>query len=100
MTSPFQGITAPGTITTTTKPGEIITNLLPYLFGAAGIILLFMIISSGYQMMTSAGDPKKMQAAQGKLTTSIIGVLILFVSFFIVQLLFKFLNLPTTVKIF
>lgn len=74
---------------------EIITQALPYVFGIAGIILLFNIISSGLKMMTSQGDPKALSAAQAKLTTSAIGVLILTTSFWIVQLVMKFIGINT-----
>ena len=69
--------------------GRVITDLLPYLFGVAGIILILTIISSGYQMMMSKGDPKAMQVAQGRLTTSVVGILILFSSFFILPLILR-----------
>ena len=77
------------------SPAEIITGLLPYVFGVAGIILLFNIITSGLKMMTSQGEPKTLQAAQAKLSTSAIGILILFVSFWIVQLIKKFIGVNT-----
>lgn len=77
--------------------GRVISDLLPYLFGAAGIILIFMIISSGFSMMTSRGDPKVFQMAQGKLTTAVLGVFILFISFFVVQLVLKFFGINTTI---
>jgi hypothetical protein len=70
-----------------------ITDGLPYIFGAAGIILLFNIISSGIKMMTSAGAPKVMQASQAKITTSLIGILVLFGSFWIVTLILQFLGI-------
>lgn len=77
------------------KPFKLITNALPYIFGIAGIILLLNIISSGLKMMTSAGDPKVLQVAQAKLTTSLIGILVLFASFWVVQLIMKFLGIDT-----
>ena len=77
------------------KFGTIITELLPYFFGIVGIVLLLNIISSGLKMMTSKGDPKALGAAQAKLTTSAIGILIVFVSFWLVQLLFDFLGIDT-----
>lgn len=81
---------------TAKDPAELITTALPYIFGAAGIILLLNIISSGLKMMMSKGDPKALQGAQAKLTTSAIGILILFASFFIVRLIMQFLgiNIP------
>jgi len=81
------------------KPAQIIQIALPYIFGIAGIILLLNIISSGLKMMTSAGDPKVLQAAQAKLTTSVIGVLVLFVSFWVVQLVMKFLGINFTTPV-
>lgn len=108
MTSPFKDITVPQNMGPN-PPGkfnlndpnltfaQIVTALLPYIFGAAGIILLFMIITSGFQMMTSKGDPKVIQMAQGKLTTAIIGVFILFISFFVVQLILQFFGISTNI---
>ncbi len=75
------------------KPAQIIQLALPYVFGAAGIILLLNIITSGFKMMTSVGDPKVLQAAQAKITTSVIGILILFASFGIVTIIMKFLGI-------
>ena len=102
MDSPFKDIKVPvsGTATidvndTSIGLGGIITGILPYIFGIAGIILLLNIITSGFKMMTSTGDPKVMQAAQAKLTTSVIGISILFVSFWIVMLIMKFLGIET-----
>lgn len=82
---------------TFSQPILLVTKALPYIFGAAGIILLLIIISSGYQMMISKGDPKVMQLAQGKLTTALVGILILFASFFVVQLILKFLGIDITI---
>ena len=75
--------------------GSIITGVLPYIFAIAGVVLLFNIISSGFKMMTSKGDPKVLQVAQAKLTTSVIGIVILFASFWIVQLVMQFLGINT-----
>lgn len=77
-------------------PG-IYNTVLPYIFGAAGIILLFNLISSGFKMMTSVGDPKSMQTAKSKITNSLIGILLLFSSFWIVQLIWRFLGINVVV---
>jgi hypothetical protein len=80
-----------------TEPfSRIFPIILPYVFGIAGIILLLNIITSGFKMMTSAGDPKALQAAQAKLTTSLIGIIILFVSFWIVNLIMQFFGINFT----
>lgn len=98
--SPFKNITIP----TVGNPsidvnsdaldlGTIITILIPWIYGAAGIILTFNIISSGLKMMTSGGDPKALQGAQAKLSGSAIGMLILFTSFWIVRIIMQFFGL-------
>lgn len=79
------------------KPGEVITNLLPYIYGIAGIVLILNVITSGLSMMTSAGEPKALQAAQHKLSNSLIGIIILFASFFIVRLILQFLGINVEV---
>ena len=82
-----------------TKPSTIIVLFLPYLFGISGIILIFMIVSAGFKLMTSKGDPKATQLAQAKITTSLIGIIIIALSFFAVNLVLKFFNLDTNINI-
>lgn len=85
------GLSAPS------DPSSIISSAIPYLFGAAGIVLIFNIISAGINIMTSKGDPKLLQMAQSKLATSGIGILILFVSFWVVQIIMQFLGINTLI---
>ncbi|MBP9814217.1 hypothetical protein KBC80_03400 [Candidatus Woesebacteria bacterium] len=66
--------------------GAIVGQSLDYVFAFAGVGLLLMIIASGFAMMTSAGDPKKLEQGKHRLTNAIIGFLIVFAAFWIVQL--------------
>ena len=66
--------------------GAIVGQSLDYVFAFAGVGLLLMIISSGFAMMTSAGDPKKLEQGKQRLTNAIIGFLLVFAAFWIVQL--------------
>ena len=91
----FTAIDGYSRVTSPSNPAELVTKSIPYIFATAGIILLLNIVASGFKMMTSKGDPKAMQGAQAKLTTSAIGILILFSSFWIVQLIMKFLGINT-----
>jgi hypothetical protein len=61
-------------------------GLLAYIYVFAGLILLIMLISGGITLMTAAGDPGKAKAGYGKISSSIIGFLIIFVSYFVVQI--------------
>ena len=75
--------------------GGIIGNTLPYIFGAAAILLLIYLIMGGLSMMLSRGDPKAMQSAQSQITNALIGFVIVIVAFFIVKLLGQILGLKT-----
>jgi uncharacterized membrane protein len=77
--------------------GDFIKNsgILNYVFSAAGIALLIYFILGGFQLMTSRGDPKAMQAAQAKITNALIGFVIIIIAFFIVQLLGQLLGLQS-----
>jgi len=66
--------------------GNIFSALLPYLYVAAGLILLIMLIVGGLGLMTAAGNPDKMKAGYGKITNALIGFLIVFISYFVVQI--------------
>jgi len=70
---------------TLSSVGNIINTAVPYIFGIAGVGLLLMIISAGFSLMTSAGDAKKMEQGKTQLTFAIVGFIIIFSAFWIVQ---------------
>src|SRR5688572_3817050 len=74
-------------------PADLISAALPYVFGAAAILLLVYLVLGGLGMMTSKGDPKAMQAAQGKITNALLGFVIIFIAYFVVQLFGQILGL-------
>jgi hypothetical protein len=63
------------------------TNILPYVFVFAGLTLFIFLIIGGFGILTSAGSPDKMKAAQGKITSAIIGFVIIFISYWLVRIL-------------
>lgn len=71
----------------TSTLGDVINALVPYIFALAGIILLFLIIGGGFELLTSGGDPKKVESAKGKITHAIIGFIIIFIAYWLVQIL-------------
>ena len=76
--------------------GVLISNIIPYIFSAAAIALLFYLIIGGFQLMTSKGDPKAAQAAQAKITNAVIGFVIIIFAYFIVQLLGQIFGIQGT----
>ncbi len=80
--------------------GGIISNLLPYIFTAAGILLLIYLIFGGFQLMLSGGDPKGAQSARSHITNAIIGFIIIFVAFWVVQIFGSVFGLKGITNIF
>lgn len=67
--------------------GKIITKSLSFIIPMAGIILLFVLISGGYDYIMSQGNAEKMKSAQGKITSGIIGFILLILSFLMVRVI-------------
>ncbi|HUV71932.1 MAG TPA: hypothetical protein VMW25_02900 [Clostridia bacterium] len=65
----------------------IISRLVEFLFVVAGLLLLFYLIAGGFQLMVSANNEKGVAEAKAKMTNAIIGFLLLFVSFWLVQII-------------
>jgi hypothetical protein len=82
------------------KLGEIVSGLLPYLFAGAGLLLLLYLLLGGFQLMTSAGDPKKTQEAKGKITNALVGFIIVFIAYWLVQIVGKILGIEIITSIF
>ena len=66
--------------------GEIVSRVVNFfLIPIAGVILLLIFIWAGYDFMTSEGSPEKIKSAKAKITTGIIGIVLLVISFLIVK---------------
>lgn len=72
---------------------DIINKLFPYIFGFAGIALFIFLIVGGFQIMTASDSPDKMEAGQKKIAAAIIGFLIIFAAYWIIQLAEKLLGI-------
>ena len=69
--------------------GEIISNLLPNIYTIAGIILFIILIVGGLMFMMGAGQENPEAAKRGKqaITSSLIGFLIIFCSYWIIKII-------------
>ncbi|MBI2594219.1 hypothetical protein HYW39_00815, partial [Candidatus Curtissbacteria bacterium] len=63
--------------------GFLSQKVLPLVFGLAGIIFFFYLLFGGIKFLTASGDPKAVDSAKRSLTTAFIGLLIIFLSFWI-----------------
>jgi hypothetical protein len=65
---------------------SVVSEALKYIFPVAGILLFLYLIWGGFDYLVSMGDPKKAEAGKNKITHAVIGFLIIFAAFFIVQI--------------
>ncbi|OGM10792.1 hypothetical protein A2Z22_02810 [Candidatus Woesebacteria bacterium RBG_16_34_12] len=80
-------------ITETTQP--FITWILRWSFGISGGISFILILYAGFQIITSAGNPRKLAASKELITAAIAGLLLLIFSVYVLDLLgVKILQLP------
>lgn len=66
---------------------SVVTNALQFIFPIAGVLLLLYLVWGGFSYLTSIGDPKKAEAARGRITNAIIGFVLIFAAFWLVQIL-------------
>lgn len=66
--------------------GQLISNILPNIFIAAGLLVFFLILLGGAMIVFNASNPDKQQDGRTIITTAIIGLLVLFGAFWIIQI--------------
>jgi hypothetical protein len=80
--------------------GSILSKAIPLIFVIGGIALLAMIIMAGFTFLTSAGDSKKMEQGKNQLTYAIVGIVIIFAAFWIVQIVGYMFGLDSMTNLF
>jgi hypothetical protein len=67
-------------------PGGVISKALQFAFPAAGLILFVMIIWGGFEMVAGSASSKSKDAGKQRITAAVIGFLLLFASYWIMQI--------------
>jgi len=71
-------------------PFESTTALVAFFlrwgFGVGGGIALLMILYAGFQIITSAGDPKRLQTGQELITSAVAGLIMMVFSIFLLRM--------------
>lgn len=67
----------------------VLSNLLNIVFIIAVIIALAFLIYGGIRWITSGGDKTKVEAARNTLVAALIGLVLVFLSYFIIQIIFS-----------
>ena len=69
--------------------GKLISTILPNIYVLAGIILFLLLIAGGYGIIAGAGAGDSGQVGKGQkaVTAAIIGFIIIFASYWIIQII-------------
>lgn len=92
VTSPSIPIKTP----TSTDPKTIIDFVSSWVLGFSAAIAVLFIIISGLQMVTSAGNKDRYEAAKKTLTYAVLGLIIIVLAYAIVKFT---INVPTAIKL-
>jgi type IV secretory pathway VirB2 component (pilin) len=68
---------------------QIIGNLVKALLGISGTLALIMIIIGGLRWMTAQGDPEAIKKAKSTLEWAILGLIVAFSSFTLVDFILR-----------
>jgi hypothetical protein len=66
--------------------GDIVSKGLEYAIVLGGIAMFAYLLWGGFDLLTSAGNPEGIQKGTQKIIFAIVGFLVIFASYFIVQL--------------
>lgn len=83
-----------GSIAQFQSVGALISSWLPNIYILGGVLVLILIIVSGFTWITNAGDIKKIEEAQKILNFAIIGFIFLFASYWIIQIVQVLTGIP------
>lgn len=76
--------------------GGIISVLLSFLYAIAAVLLFFIFVWGGFDILTSAGNEEKLTSGGQKITSGIIGFILLILAFFITRIVAFVFGLDTS----
>lgn len=72
---------------------NIISGVIQLILIVAALIFFFMLVVGGIQWMTAGGDKAATESARGRITSALIGLVIVFAAWAIAQLIGYFFNI-------
>jgi hypothetical protein len=80
-------------VTSGSTLADVVGALVPYTLAFAGIILFLMLVYGGFLMLTSVGNMEQIEKGKKLITSSIIGFIIVFGAFWLMQIVQAIFNL-------
>ncbi len=70
-----------------TSPPELVKDVMTFMLGISGGLAFLMMLLGAFQMLTSAGNPETLHAGRERLTSAIIGLLIVIFATLLLQII-------------
>jgi len=74
----------------------LIDALIQLAFFVAGLFFFFTFLVAGIQWISAGGDPKALQAARGRMTNAVIGLIIVVAAFAITRIVEQVFGISIT----
>jgi len=71
---------------------DLMVNVMQYALALVDVVALLMFIYGGFVMMTSRGNPEKIQKAKDTLLWAVIGILVITTSYTAIQYFLSLAN--------
>lgn len=73
---------------------DILNEVLPIVYGVAGIALFVYLLYAGFTWLLSSGDPEKLRKAQDTILNAVIGLGIVVLAYFGTRVVGGILGMP------
>ena len=87
-----QMFSVPNPLRNITSIQEVIRALIDVAFAAAGIVAVIYLIVGGFRYITSSGNAEAIEGAKATIVNSIVGLIVVFISFLLVNYILVALN--------
>ena len=74
----------------------VFKNVITVVVGLGFMVLLVMLVWAGFKYLTSAGEPKAVQAAHQTVTWALLGIVFMAVAWIVLQLIYAFTGVNVT----
>ena len=78
----------------------LVGRIIPLILVFAGFLLLLYLLYGGFHLITSGGDPKGLQEGRNKILYALVGFIIIFVAYWLVEIAGLVLGIPSFSGVF
>ncbi|NOY15152.1 MAG: hypothetical protein GXP43_02950 [bacterium] len=75
------------TNTFASSPAAVINLILPYILILSGLLVFFYLLMGAFKFLTAMGDESKITSGKKMITNALIGFVIIFTSYWLIQII-------------